>query len=273
MPTLADEINIDALFAMFKGEAGTRKSTCALSFPQPQYWFGWDKKMRAMLLPMRQWGIDPKQIHYDSYSDWDTPRKKLESFQLTCPYKTLIIDSVTSAADGILLQGKKLKIGADKGKRVNNIQVNSIEDYGAEDAALSDMVSMCKDIHEFHKVNIILIAHIMEVTSKSPNGETHMSRTIVTAGKRISIKIPAYCEEVYHFNVEKSIDPTQGGDYGLLTRHTGDDFARTSLPLPKKIIFSDKPLYNDYILPSMTKFKEELKQQETQRKSTEQKVV
>jgi hypothetical protein len=112
----------------------------------------------------------------------------------------------------------------------------------------------------------------MEVTSKSPNGETHMSRTIVTAGKRISIKIPAYCEEVYHFNIEKSPDVSIGGEYGLLTRHTGDDFARTSLPLPKKIIFNDKPLFNDYILPSLTKFKEELKQQH-QLKETPKKEV
>jgi hypothetical protein len=224
--------------------------------------------MRAMLLPMKQWGINPRDITYDDYSDWDKPRAKLESFRLNCPYKTIVVDSITSAADGILLQGKKLKAGSgDKGKKVNNIQVNSIEDYGAEDAALSDLVSICKDIHGFHGVNIILIAHIMEVTSKSPNGETHMSRTIVTAGKRISIKIPAYCEEVYHFNIEKNADTSVGGDYGLLTRHTGDDFARTSLPLPKKIIFNDKPLFNDYILPSLTKFKEELKQQEETRKN------
>lgn len=273
MPTLADEINIDALFALFKGEPGTRKSTEALSFPMPQYWFSWDKKMRALLLPMKQWGINPTDVKYDDYDDWDKPRAKLESFRLNCPFKTLVIDSVTSAADGILLQGKKLKSGTDKGKKVNNIQVNTIEDYGAEDAALSDLISICKDIHGFHKVNVILIAHVMEVSGKSPNGETHISRSIVTAGKRISIKIPAYCEEVYHFNIEKSADVSAGGEYGLLTRHTGDDFARTSLPLPKKIIFNDKPLYNDYILPSMTKFKEELKQQETQRKSTEQKVV
>lgn len=266
MSTLADEINIDALYCMFKGEPGTRKSTAALSFPTPQYWFNWDKKMRAMLLPMQKWGIDPKQIHHDPYTDWESARQKLVSMQVSCQYKTIVIDSVTSAADAILLQGKKLKAGTNTGKKVNNIQVNSIEDYGAEDAALSDLVSLTKDIHEYHKVNVILIAHIMEVTSKSPNGETHMSRTIVTAGKRISIKIPAYCEEVYHFNVENNPDPTVGGEYTLLTRHTGDDFARSSLPLPKIVKFGDKQLYPEFILPSMNKFKEELKQQEEQRK-------
>lgn len=263
MPTLQDEINDIALYCMFKGEAGLRKSTQALSFPTPQYWFSWDKKMRALLLPMKAWNIDPKLIQYDDYDDWDKPCAKLESFRVECPFKTLVIDSVTSAADGILLQGKRLK--KTGGKRVNNIQVNSIEDYNAEDAGLSDLVSITKDIHKYHKVNIILIAHVMDVSKPNAQGETVISRTIVTAGKRISIKIPAYCEEVYHFNVEKSVDPTQGGDYTLLTQHTGDDFARTSLPLPKIIKFGNKSLYPEYILPSLTKFREELKQQQEQR--------
>lgn len=253
------EINVDALFSMFKGEAGTRKSTAALSYPTPQYWFSWDKKMRSLLLPMRAMGIDPKLIHYDDYSDWNKPRAKLESLQTNCPYKTIIIDSITSAADGILGQGKKLKQMANVGKKINEIQVNSIEDYNAEDAALSELVALCKDIHAYHKVNIIMIAHVMEVSFKDAKGETSVSRTIVTAGKRISIKIPAYCEEVYHFNIGKSgFDPTQGGDYELLTRHTGDDFARTSLPLPKLIKFGDKPLYKDFVAPAILELKTSL---------------
>jgi hypothetical protein len=31
----------------------------------------------------------------------------------------------------------------------------------------------------------------------------HTSRTIVTAGKRVAAKIPAYCSEVYHFGIKK----------------------------------------------------------------------
>jgi hypothetical protein len=243
---------------MFKGEAGLRKSSVALSYPTPQYWFSWDKKMRALLLPMQALGLDPKLVDYDDYADWDAPRRKLEQLQANCPYKTIIIDSVTSAADGILSQGKKLKSGGNAGKKINNIQVNSIEDYNAEDAALSELVALTKDIHTFHKVNIILIAHVMEVTHKDVSGETHSSRTIVTAGKRISIKIPAYCEEVYHFDIEKGFDPTAGGAYRLLTQHTGDDFARTSLPLPKVIKFGNDNFYDKYIIPGINKLKSDL---------------
>src|SRR6266404_3033775 len=121
MPSLIDEINIDSLYCMFKGEAGTRKSTQALSFPKPMYFFSWDKKMRSLLLPMRAWGINPTDVSYDDYSDWTKARIKLEQFQLNCPFKTLVIDSVTSCADGILGEGKKLKTGSARGKVVNNI--------------------------------------------------------------------------------------------------------------------------------------------------------
>jgi len=258
-PNLNAELNNDALYSLFKGEAGLRKSSVALSYPTSQYWFSWDKKMRALLLPMKALGIDPKLIDYDDYSDWDAPRRKLEQLQVNCPYKTIVIDSITSAADGILSQGKKLKSGT-AGKKINNIQVNSIEDYNAEDSALSELIALTKDIHNFHKVNIILIAHVMEVSHRSLTGETHTSRTIVTAGKRISIKIPAYCEEVYHFDIETGFDPSQGGTYRILTQHTGDDFARTSLPLPKIIKFGNDPLYSKYIKPGIDQLKQSLNQ-------------
>lgn len=264
MPNMTAEINIDALYSMFKGEPGTRKSTCALSYPKPIYYFSWDRKMRSLLLPMRAWNIDPKEIQYDDYDDWSKARKKLEELQLNCAYKTIVIDSVTSLADCTLSQTMKLKKGQTRasgnqaGKVVGGIAINELEDYNAESAALAEMVALTKDIHTFHKVNVILIAHVIQADYKSVSGETHMSRTIVTAAKKIAAKIPAYCEEVYHFNIEKGIDVSAGGNYALLTQHTGDDFARTSLPLPKKILFGDNPLYSSYVKPAIDSLKTSL---------------
>jgi len=259
-----DEINLDSLYCLMKGEPGTRKSTSALSFPKPMYFFSWDKKMRSLLLPMRAWNINPKDIQYDDYDDWSKARAKLEQLQVNCPFKTIVLDSITSCADCALQQTMKLKYGttrksgATAGKTVAGIAINELEDYNAESAALAELISLTKDIHTYHKVNIILIAHVIQVDYKSVAGETHVSRTIVTAGKKIAGKIPAYCEEVYHFNIEKSIDTSQGGNYALLTQHTGDDFARTSLPLEKKIIFGNDPLYDKWILPAINQLKTSL---------------
>lgn len=255
--------NIDPsiLYVMMKGDPGTRKSTAALSFPTPQYWFNWDRKQNSMLLPMLKWGINPKLIQYDDYDDWNKAKNKLEQFQVQCPFKTLIFDSVTSMADMTLRQTRSMKkgvtrnSGAAAGKSIAGIAVNELEDYNAESSALNELIALSKDIHIFHKVNIILIAHVVQAEMKSPNGETHFSRTIVTAGKRVAPKIPAYCGEVYHFNIDKGVVVDQGGDYALLTEHTGDDFARTGLPLPKKIVFNEKPLYNDFLLPAIEQLK------------------
>lgn len=260
MPTL-ETLDPTYQFYMLKGEPGLRKSTCALSFPKPIYWFDWDDKMESMIVPMRKWGLNPKDVVYDVYQDWDNARKKLEGFQSTCKhadgrkYQTIVIDSFTAAMDRTLRQIKKFKGADDKGKKIAGIPVSGIEDYNAESAVGAELIALLKDIKNFHKLNIVLIAHVMEVSNKNPNGETQVSRTIVTAGKRLSAIIPGYCTEVYHFDIEKSLSASLPGQYSIITENTGDDFARTGLDLPRRIAFNDKPLYDTYLLPAIEKLK------------------
>ena len=263
-PTL-DKADLSALYTMFKGEVGLRKSTQALSYPTPQYWFSWDRKMSSLLLPMRGFGVNPRDVEYDDYSDWSNARTKLEQLQVRCPYKTIVCDSLTSMADSALSQTMKTKKGATRssgaaaGKIVGGIAVNELEDFMAESSALMELISLTKDISSYHHVNVILIAHVIQAEYKSTTGQTHMSRTIVTAGKRVAPKIPGYCQEVYHFNIKKGFAESQMGQYSLLTVHTGDDFARTSLPLPAEIVFNDEPIYTKYILPAINKLKDDVK--------------
>lgn len=261
MPTM-NEVDFDAMTFLFKGEPGTRKSTQALSFPTPQYWFSWDRKMNGIALPMRKWGIDPKLITYDDYTDWSTPKKKLEQLQVTCPYKTIVVDSITSMADSTLRQTTKLKYGVTRssgaaaGKLIAGIAVNEIEDYNAESSALMEMLSLVKDIAAYHKIHVILIAHVVKAEYRDTTKKTtHISRQIVTAGKNVAAKLPGYCNEVYHFNIKSGMVEGAGGEYSLLTEHTGDDFARTGIGLSREIVFNDKPLYETYIKPAIAKLK------------------
>lgn len=255
MPSF-EAVTLDYLYCLFKGEPGTRKSGSALSFPMPQYYFSFDRKMDGLIIPAKKWGIDKTQIDYDDYMDWNPALKKLEGFRTTCKYKTIIVDSITSCADAINRQTLKLKLGTstkageDKGKLIAGIPVNSIEDFNAEESALKELVSLTKDIQGYHKCNIILIAHVIQKDQKNASGQvTHVSRTIVTAGKGIAAKIPAYCSEVYHFNIKGGGFGT--GGYSILTRHTGEDFARSSLELDAEIVFNDDPLYPKYIRPAI----------------------
>src|SRR5947207_10177577 len=110
MPTLND-VTQDYTFCMFKGEPGTRKSTAALSYPRPQYWFSFDQKMDSLIIPAKNWGIDFKDIKFDDYTDWNKARVKLEQLQVNCDFKTIIVDSITSEGDSINRQTIKLKQG------------------------------------------------------------------------------------------------------------------------------------------------------------------
>ncbi len=257
MPTLQD-IKLNSLYCLFKGEWGTRKSSQALSFPSPQYWFSYDQKMESLLRPGKKFGIDfAKDVTYDDYNDWQGARKKLEQLQTNCPYRTVVIDSITSMGDAVNRQTLKLKggtttsTGSEAGKRIAGIPVNSIEDYNAEASVFQELIALTKDIQKAFKVNIILIGHVIRTDEKSLTGTTHVARTLVTGGKKAAAKIPGYCAEVYHFNIQTSLDANAGGKYGLITEHAGEDYARTSLPLPREILFGDKPLYDTWIKPAI----------------------
>ena len=252
MPSM-ETARFDGLYCLFKGEPGTRKSTAALSFPGPIYYFDYDGKMDALRLPIKAWGLDPKTIEFDKYKDWDAARKKLEQFQLNCKYKTIVIDSITSLADASIRQTMKFKDSAGGGKKIGTIPVGGFDEYNAESAVLNEMIALSKDIQEYHKINFILIGHVIQKEIKGPNNTTHMARLLVTAGKSPAQKIPGYCSEIYHFNVESEMDTSKPPTYTLRTTHTGDDFARTSLPLPSAIAFRDDPLYDKWIRPAIDK--------------------
>ncbi len=257
MPSL-DSIKMDALFSMFKGEPGTRKSTVALSYPTPQYWFSFDQKMEALVLPAKRWGIKSSDIDFDDYVDWDKPRAKLEQLQVNCKYKTIIVDSVTSSGDGMTRQVKRAKALDNTGKKIGGIPVSGFEEFNAEAAAFAEMIALLKDVHKFHGVHIILIAHVLGARKDNDaNKLTHHSRIIVTGAEKISAKIAAYMTEVYHFNIKPAFEADKEGQYGLMTVHTGNDYARTSLPLPQEILFNSEPLYERYVLPAIKKLSAE----------------
>jgi len=252
MATMASH-KIDSLYSLFKGEAGLRKSGCAVSYPKP-YFFDWDMKMDALHIPMQNWGINPVDVEYDTYKDWDSARQKLEQLQVNCKYKTLVFDSITSMADASIRQTTKSK-GAG-GKRIGTIAVSGFDEYNAEAAAIAELIALTKDIKNFHNVNIILIGHIIQKEMKSPDGQTHMSRILVTAGKNIAQKIPAYCSEIYHFNIKTGMVAGANMQYTIKTNHTGDDFARSSIGLANEIVFNDDQLYQKWIAPAIAKINE-----------------
>jgi hypothetical protein len=261
-----ESIEPGACITMLKGEPGCRKSTIAVSYPKPQYWFDFDGKMSSLLIPMRNWNIDRKDVEFDSYKDWTNARIKLEKFQSSLKLtdgrkiETLVLDSITTMGDSVNQQtlstkrGQKNSDGDNMGKIIGGINVNTIDDFNAETAGFQELFALAKDICNFHKINFIMIAHVLQTEFKSLNGDSTFSRTIVTGAKKMAAKMPAYCTEIYHTQTKGTLSGVNDG-FKAFTQHTGDDFARTALPLPATIEFKAEPFYGSFILPAIEKLK------------------
>jgi hypothetical protein len=215
--------------------------------------------MEALVLPAKRWGIDmAKDVHYDDYTDWNKPKAYLEKLKVNCPYKTIIVDSITSMGDCMTSQVKKDKRGGSVGKIIGGIAVSGFEEFNAEAGGFQELTEILKNIHKFHKVNIILIAHVVGVRKDDPNNKTtHHSRIIVTGAEKIGAKLSYAVSEAYHFNIKSDFDADKGGHYALRTTHTGNDYARTSLPLKEEIVFDNDPLYEKWIAPAIKALKDE----------------
>lgn len=263
MPSLFDARYDRGFITLMKGEPGTRKSTAAVTYPRPHYWFSGDKKMVALGLPARRFGIPLHEIEYDDYYKFSEVDKKTKSFKTICKYKTLFYDSVTSIADLILLETIKTKVSDPNqasGKKVGNIFVPGLEEFNAESSAFVELLDDMADIRNYHGINIVLIAHVIgQRKDDEKNSKTHHSRIIATGAQKTASKIAAYMTEVYHFNIKPNMNPDEEGEYTVYTTHTGNDYARTSLGLDKVIKFNDKPFYNDFIEPAIKKLTLETK--------------
>jgi hypothetical protein len=264
MPSFYDIEYDKGSIILMKGEPGTRKSTSALSYvmqdnPQPQYWFSFDQKMQALGLPAQKWGINRSLIEYDDYTSFNAMMDKLKTFKLNCKYKGgLIVDSITSMTDSMLRETIRSKVAQDpnSGKKIGSIYVPGFEEFNAEASGLVDFIDLLNDIRNYHKINIILIAHVVgQRKSDEANSSTHHSRVILTGGQKSASKIAAYMTEVYHFNIKTAMNTDDEGQYGLYTTHTGNDYARTSLPLERRILFNNEPLYPKFIKPAIDKMK------------------
>lgn len=149
------------------------------------------------------------------------------------------------------------KAAEGTGKKIGTIQVSGLEEYNAEASAFQELMDMLKDIHEHHKVNVIIIAHVVgQRKDDDKNKLTHHSRVIITGGDKISGKIASYMTEVYHFDIKSGFSETDEGEFRCYTSHTGNDYARTSLPLERLITFNSEPLYEKWIAPAIKKAKE-----------------
>jgi hypothetical protein len=243
------DIQLDArFFCLFKGDPGVGKSIAAASFPKP-FIFDNDRRIKSVV---NYWRPRGKEVDYMHAKDFIQIQQKLESFLCNCPYETIVYDGFTTGADMILRTMQTTReTGAKKIMR-GGIELLQIEDYGGESQGLKWIIETLKDISWRQNVHVICTAHVLETSSTNlKTQQSTISRSLMTAGKKIAAALPVHFDEAYHFDVQSGFDPTDMPKYTILTHHVGQDWAKTALPLPMRIDFTNGSLY-DKIMEELT---------------------
>lgn len=252
-----DHLN-EKLLCLFKGDPGTAKSPAAGSFPEP-YFFDVDGRYPSIV----NYWKGKKKIAFDTYvNDYPGIMEKLESLITYNPYGTIVLDGITTLARslhslsfksrGLTKSDEGRRGGRNKEERVyvnqgvvsgfKGIPKLEIDDYMTENNGIIQVLDALRgDLWKDGKgCHIVVIAHVIEKTNALSKTTT---RTIMTGGKAIAAEIPVYFNEAYHF----AVDAMEVGNrrYLVYTRNEGDDWAKTSLPIPDKIDFTNRSLYDD----------------------------
>lgn len=250
MPSQTSDIQLgQSMMALFTGHPGTRKTSAAASYPGPIYFFDFDGRMA----PVKKVFPERNDVFFDTYNSFEPANRIMKRWMKDGPddapngekYKTIVVDSLTTVSKKIIRDSKAiLRPGGNKNQK-GSIQVTEIEDFNYETAGLEDLVSFLKTMNEDFKLNTILTAHLLvwdeAIAGKENIGKTQQKSQLLTAGKKVAPYIPVVFDEVYHFEAEYSLDGTKCRAF---TDVYAEHFAKTALPLPYMIDFTNKPFYD-----------------------------
>lgn len=230
MPKTSDIDLGGYLRILLKGENGCGKTILSTSFPGPIYVFDFDGRMNPVKL-MRPTRTD---IEYDTYltpDDFEKYMLKMQQLQLSNPFKTIVIGSLTSLASQAISYamakrpaGNEMDYGIIKG--------TDIAHFGAEARALLKTLQIIRQL----KCHFILEAHIVTVDIKDISGKiTGQSFRLMTGGKGIAAALPGEFNEIWYMNARPPVAVGNPPIREIFTVKEGMHTAKTALPLPGKI--------------------------------------
>lgn len=244
------------LYAAFKGDPGAGKSVAAASWAEQgkvrildfDGKFGAIHNFYTNIVPRPEIINNLEFFQPATFNEgMDLLQLFIEDHSFNREGNTIILDTLTTMVDRLLTDVGIIK-GKEKAKEklkfVGGIQVSDIEDFNAETSALTRLVVGTKSEC---RCNFIMLAHVVQVHNNALDGSVKTSRQLLTAGKKIAAKLPAYFDEIYHFDSVSDFGGS-GQKFYCHTSHSGEDFARTSLPLPAKFDFTkDRLLYSQWM--------------------------
>ncbi len=253
--TLNREKDEHGLLAIFKGNSGEGKSVAALSFPN-SYVFDFDRKMPSIA----QKHFPDKEIHWDTFEDIFQIDQRLIEFSISCPYDTLIVDSITGLVNICVDSVGKVKgesvteiLGRTTGGKNKTIEMMGIDYYSAEDRFCTHLIDRLKSFwaRPGNPKHVIIVAHVVEVES-SPDLKTKIitkTRSIVSKGRKFAAFLPTGFDNVYIFGRQLpdigEID--QSVKRIIKTEAYGEDSAKCSYNFPDTIDFTNGSLYEKLV--------------------------
>jgi len=251
MKSTLDTPTNNGLLALFKGESGEGKSTAALSFPAP-FVFDFDKKMPGIANKH----FPGKEVHWDTFNDIFEVENKLAEFREFCPYETLIADSFTSLCNLCITT-----VGSVKGENVpdllkrvqetraktKQIEMMGIDYYSAEDRFATYFIEQLKLLFskEGNPKHVIVTAHVI-TTESAPDLKTRIvtrNRSIVAKGRKVAAWLPTEFDNLYVFGREQEFGSDEIRRL-CVTESFNEDSAKCTLPIPKRIEFTNTSLYD-----------------------------
>ena len=247
-----DYIQTAQIAALHTGDSGSGKSIASLSKSlRPTYVFDCENRMASAISYFRKLDGHINDVTYDTYSmgrGYFPVKSQLDKLKANCPYKTVVVATLTSYVDIVLEHLRSTdkgsrQSGAQAGKKIAGIAVNELEDFNAETAAIVfDLLQTLKFLQQMGK-NVILEAHLL-THEATRAGKIEIVRPLVTGGKKAAAKVPGYFDETFYFYNES--DMSGKISYKTMTRATGQVFAKTSFQeLPQTIDWTDKDFYGE----------------------------
>ncbi len=198
-------------FGLFVGRSKSGKTGAAVSFPPPVLLLDGDMRAEG-ILGCQAWLKDLDKVEVKRFPPnlgFTELEKEIELLSLSIqarqsPYKTLILDSITTINRMFLTDAHELLKGETKGK----VRLTGPSDYKYEAEACYQIFDYLRSI----PMNIIVSAHIIDVYGKLDPDKEYSDYGKI--GERLSIRdkigenIQIFFNEVYRFSKAETVTNT-----------------------------------------------------------------
>ena len=214
------------------GPTGSGKSVAAGSFHKAGSikFYDFDGRMKSVKK------VHPSaDIDYDTYGPDNLSQSFIPAFNnlvRNCPWKTIVIDSLTSLSMTAItaqLMNKGIA-GASIKTNKGGLITTGWDEINAETVCISQILDICKIL----PCNVIMTFHPIERTVGT-EGNTQKVTTVVAYGNKINQIALNYFDEVYYLDVDKGFtvkDPTKRI---ALTDVNEKAIAKSALNIPAKL--------------------------------------